>query len=251
MAIAKKKTGLKKKYIKLAGKGGFKKAWALQKAASRKSKAARKKAKPKKTTRKKTVRKKVVKKTVRKKVTKRKSVPKKVVRKKVVKRKSTIKRKGPNMAKKKQQKRRKRRNPRVNIQKTLMDGALAVAGAVGASAIANMIPGLDPRMKAGIPILGAVILPTMKIVRPDTAKAMSMGMLTIGAVSLVKQFAPQLPLLAGEDDLDYLPTKAEQAAMLGAGDPLENFAGGEMVQVAGEMVKMAGDDDDFVTMDDV
>jgi hypothetical protein len=256
MAATKKKTGLKKKYIKLAGKGGFKKAWSLQKAAGRKAKTARKK-----TTGKKTARKKVVKKVVRKTAIRRKPV-KKTVRKKVARKKTTIKRKGPIMAKKIKGTRRKRRNnPKMNIQRTLMDGALAAAGAIGASAIANMIPVPDPRIKAAIPIVAAMVLPMTGIVKGDMAKALSMGMLTVGALSLVRQFIPNVPLLAGEDEnmLDYMPD--DDLAMLGMDDDLDDelmlgddlddelMLGGESIDIAGESVDVAGDD--FVTMDDV
>lgn len=251
---AKKKTGLKKKYIKLAGKGGFKKAWSLQKSAERKQAAARKKPASKKPARKKIVRKPTVKKVVRKKTVRKKPV-RKTVRKKVVRRKTPIKRKGPSMAarKKKTSTRRKRRNnPRINIQKTLTDGAMAAAGAIGASAIANMIPVPDPRIKALIPIAAAIILPTTKLVRGDMGRALSMGMLTIGALSLVRQFAPQLPLLAGENDmLDYVPGSDEEAAMLGynESDLDDDLMLGEVVDVAGESVDIAGEN--FITMDDV
>lgn len=249
---AKKKTGLKKKYIKLAGKGGFKKAWSLQKSAERKQAAARKKPVRKKPVRKKAVRKPAVKKVVRKKIVRKKPV-RKTVSKKVVKRKTPIKRKGPSMAarKKKPPTRRKRRNnPRMNIQKTLVDGAFAVAGAIGASALANMIPIPDPRIKAAIPIVAAIILPTTKLVKGDMAKALSMGMLTIGAVSLVRQFMPNVPLLAGENEnmLDYIPEDEQAAAMLGM-DLDEDLMLGESVDIAGESVDIAGED--FVTMDDM
>lgn len=258
-ATTKKKTGLKKKYIKLAGKKGFKEAWRLQKLSERKAKTARKKTIKKKATKKKVVKKAVRKKTIRKKSVRKKPVKKRVV-KKTVKRKTYTKRKGPNMAKKKTTKRRRKRNGggKMNIQKTLMDGAMAAAGAVGISAVANMVPIPDPRLKALIPIAGAIILPSLKIVKGDMGKALSMGMLTIGAISLLRQFAPQLPLLAGEDAdyLDYVPGQDEEMAMLGLDDDDDDesldeelMLGGESLEVAGESIDMFGEEDDFIFED--
>lgn len=203
------KPGLKKKYIKLAD-GDFKKAWKLQKAAEgkggTKKKAAKKKKAKKKTTRKK---------TTAKKVTKRKSTKKKTVKK------STPKRKAGRMAKKRKttKKRTRRRSGGGGgkMQKVLMDGLAAAGGAIGAGVVANQIPLPDPRMKAALPIVAGIVLASTKMGRGPMARMVSVGMVAAGSLALMKQFAPNVPTLAGEEEdyLDYISPDAEERAMLG------------------------------------
>jgi len=226
------KIGLMKKYIKLAG-GSFKKAWRLQKAAQgKKKKPAKKKTVKKKATRKKTA----VKKTVRKKVTKKKTV---------VKKRSTTKRKVASVAKKKKTttKRRRRSTGGGRVQQTLMAGGAAALGAIGAGVGANMIPFPDPRLKAAIPIVAGVMLSTMKVGRAPMMKMVSAGMVAAGALALVKQFAPQVPLLAGEDDgLTFIPSNSERQAMLGYDqDDYEDDS-----LVLGDTISDYDDDDDLM-----
>lgn len=236
------KPGLKKKYIKL-GKGDFAKAWRLQKAAARKGK---KKPAKKKPVRKKAARKSPVKrKSVRKKV-----VRKKVVRKKAVRRKSTQKRKAGNMAGKRRKatttRRRRSGGGRVNVQKMLMMGSAAAAGAVGAGAVANMIPLPDPRIKAALPIAAGIALGMSQMGKQEMFKFVSVGMVSAGALALVRQFAPNLPLLAGEDEtlLDYVPNDSEDVALLGMDDELDSDYMGAAVDLDGESVEVGYNDEE-------
>ena len=235
-------TGLMKKYIKLAD-GDFKKAWKLQKAAQKKKgkkkpvkkKAVKKKAVKRKAVKKKTVRKKAVKKRVVKKSPVRKTVKKKTVKRKAV----SQKRKGSAMAKKKKSAPRKRRKSSGGgkIQKTLMTGAMAAAGAIGAGVAANYIPVPDPRLKAALPIVAGVFLGSTKMGRSAMMQTVAAGMVAAGTLALVKQVAPQVPLLAGEDDeLTFVPSNYTEQAMLGVEEP---FTMGEA-----EYVGYDDDDDD-------
>lgn len=235
--------GLMKKYIKLAD-GDFKKAWKLQKAAQKKRGGK------KKTTRKKVTRKKVAK----KKATRRKAPAKKTVTKKRVIRKST-KRKAAKMARKKKPTARRRSAPRGGkIQKTLMNGLSAAAGAVGAGVVANMIPLPDPRMKAALPIAGGIALAMSPMGRGQMMQLVSVGMVSAGALALVRQFAPQIPLLAGEDEslLEYVPESDEELALLGTPVDLD----GESVDLMGEEYDLEDEEIDemsgeFMTTADV
>lgn len=247
-----KKTGLKKKYIKLAGKGGFKKAWRLQKAAERKrgsaSKAIKKKVVRKKVSRKKPTVKKAVRKTVKK------AVRKKTVKKKRVYKSPKPKRKGSSVAKKKTSKKKSysRRNPTKGITDKIMEAGAVAGGAIGAGLAANQIPVGDPRMKAAAVMAIGVFLSTLKPMRGKMAQMLSMGIVSAGALSLFKQFAPNLPLLAGENDMYYLPDSDENA-MLGAYDDTDpdEYLGqnaynedDEFADVLdGESVDIAGEDD--------
>lgn len=252
------KSGLKKKYIKLAGKGGFKKAWKLQKAAERKQGSARK------VTKKKVVRKKVSRKAAPKKVVRKKTV-KKAVRKKTVKKKRVYKvtkpkRKGKSVAKKKKSTKKSysRRNPTKGITDKIMEAGAVAGGAIGAGLAANQIPVGDPRMKAAAVMAIGVFLSTLKPMRGKMAQMLSMGIVSAGALSLFKQFAPNLPLLAGENDMYYLPDSDENA-MLGVYDDTEpdEYLGqnnydedDEFADVLdGESVDIAGEDTWTTTQD--
>ena len=248
------KTGLKKKYISLAGKGGFKKAWKLQKAAERKrgsaSKATKKKVVRKKVSRKKAAVKKAVRKLVK---TVKKAVKK--TKKRVYKESpKPKKRKGKTVAKKKKSTKKSysRRNPTKGITDKIMEAGAVAGGAIGAGLAANQIPVGDPRMKAAAVMAIGVFLSTLKPMRGKMAQMLSMGIVSAGALSLFKQFAPNLPLLAGENDMYYLPDSDENA-MLGAYDDTDpdEYLGqnaydedDEFADVLdGESVDIAGEDD--------
>lgn len=235
------KTGLMKKYIKLAG-GDFKKAWKLQKAASGKKKVAKKKVARKKVARKKVARKSPAKKR------------KLVLKKKIVKRKTPKRKAVGNMAKRKKatpKRRRKSGGGKVNAQKILMQGVGAAAGAVGAGVVANMIPLPDPRMKAALPIVAGVVLGMSKMGRTNVMKFASVGMISAGALALVRQFAPNVPLLAGEDQemLDYVPGNDEELALLGYDEENYEYFSGAPVDLDGESVEVAGESEDIEEMD--
>lgn len=237
------KTGLMKKYIKSAG-GDFKKAWKLQKAA----KKGKKKPVKKKIVRKKPVKKKATKKRLVKKVVKK--VIEKIVKRKTLKRRKAV----GNMAKRKKatpKRRRKSGGGKVDAQKILMQGVGAAAGAIGAGVVANMIPLPDPRMKAALPIVAGVVLGMSKMGRTNVMKSASVGMISAGALALVRQLAPKVPLLAGEDQemLDYVPGNDEELALLGYDEENYDDFSGSSVDLDGESVEVAGESENVEEMD--
>lgn len=247
------KTGLKKKYIKLAGKGGFKKAWRLQKAAEKKRGSARKATVKKKVSRKKNAVRKAVRKIVK---TVKKAVKK--TKKRVYKESpKPKKRKGNPVAKKKKSTKKSysRRNPGKGIADKLMEGAAVAGGAIGAGLAANQIPVQDPRMKAAAVMAVGIFLSTLKPMRAKLPQMVSMGITAAGALSLFKQFAPNLPVMAGENDMYYLPDTDENA-MLGVYDDTEpdEYLGQNAYDeddefddvLDGESVDIAGEDEDWV-----
>lgn len=223
------KKGLMKKFIKLAG-GDFKKAWKLQKAAKGK-KAPRKKTVKKKTARKKTVRK--------------RPAEKKVKRKKITPKRKVVGVMAKKRRKSNTSRRRRTGGGRVNIQKILMMGGAAAAGAVGAGAVANMVPLPDPKMKAALPIVAGIALGMSKMGRQELFAMASVGMVSAGALALVRQFAPNVPLLAGEDEtlLDYVPAEDEDVALLGYDEDDEDLYGAS-VDMDGENVEVGYNDED-------
>lgn len=231
---------LKKKYIKQAD-GDFKKAWKLQKKAENKKTSGRKKATKKKTAKKKTVKRK----SPVKSTSKRKVVKRKVVRKKPVKRtiKKSNKRRKPVMAKKKKSVTKRRRPTMGKIQETLMYGALSAGGAVVVGMMANQIPIKDTRVKAFIPLLIGIGVGMTKIGSQKMLKPMVAGAITVGTLSVIKQFAPQVPMLAGEEE-GYI---VEQD-MLGYDDDIDML--GEPVDVMGyedeiDMLGETADEEDL------
>lgn len=241
--------------------------------AKAKKKTVRKKVLKRKTV-KKTVRKKPVKRPVRKKTVKRKTVRKKpvkkVVRKKTVKKKvikKSIRRKVGFYVAKKRKKAVKKARAGIRrivggkgMQDTLMKGAGVVAGAVGAGFIANQVPIKDPRIKAVIPIIMGLLLSNVKMLKGQAGQAMTLGMVAAGGLALVKQFAPNIPVLAGEGEefLDYISPEEQEAAMLGYYDDdpdSDEFAGGEEEDIedalTGESEDMLGEEDeDWVDVSD-
>lgn len=227
-----------------------------------KRKTVKKKVTRKKVARKKPVKKKVVKKkAVKRKVARKKSVKKKVVRKKAVKRKvakkPTKRKVVRKVAKKKKGSKRRKATRAVGgflkknqkgIIGTLTKGAAVVAGAVGAGVAANNLPVKDPRIKAVGVILAGAFLANAKFLRGPEGQALALGMIASGGISLLKQLAPNVPLLAGEENM-YIPSE-EELAMLGYDDEYdddydmlgveENILEDETFD--GESVNLEGDD---------
>lgn len=122
-------------------------------------------------------------------------------------------------ATKKRSSSRRKKGSRVKPNKDfLVNGAMAIVGAVGASYIANRVPVQDERLKAALPILvgaGVSLVPALS--KNKYSSAISAGAITAGGLSLVKKLAPQVPLMAGEEDYFYM---GESFDMLGYDEDL-------------------------------
>lgn len=243
MAVAKKKKKAVKKTVRKK---------TVKKAVRRKPvkrKVARKKVVRKKVARKKPVKRKSVKKTVRKKV---KSIKRKVVRA-VAKRKKSYKKKAGKAI--------RRIASSKGMQDTLMKGGGVVAGAVGAGVMANYVPIKDPRIKAIMPIVAGLLLSNVKMFKGKMGQAMTLGMVAAGGLAIVKQFAPQVPVLAGEADLvDYLTPEEQEAAMLGYypedEEDDENYLGASIEDdvdgaLEGESEEIGDDEEDWIDTSDL
>lgn len=117
----------------------------------------------------------------------------------------------------------------------LTEVAGLAGGAIAGSFLAKVVPIANTKVKAIIPILVGVVLGQMKFGRSGIGKDVASGMVTIGALSLARQFVPQIPVFAGVESAQELLTSiqglpAEEQAMLGY-DGESNL--GEEVMVGG------------------
>ncbi len=112
------------------------------------------------------------------------------------------------------------------------------AGAVAGSFAAKYVPIANPKIKALIPILLGIVLPMLpKVGRMKIMADIATGSIAIGTISLVRQFLPSVPLLAGAESaesvvaaMNQLPD--EQKAILGIQD--ETLTGAEEVLTGAE-----------------
>lgn len=120
----------------------------------------------------------------------------------------------------------------------LKNAGLAIAGGIGAGFLANKLPITDKRVKSALPIVAGIVLSGTLGSKNKMVKGVAEGMVILGAVSLFKQLAPNVPFLAGDTQY-YIP----------AGIPynpqqqleFEDSGMGEVVRM-GEVVKMGMDE---------
>lgn len=172
---------------------------------------------------------------------------KKTTARKTVRKRTTVRKKGnPTMAKRKKRRggfRRKARrtykrargflSKQGDVMNILRDAALAVGGGVAAGIVSNQLPLPDPRLKSAAPIVAGVILATTIGRKNELVRGVANGMVVLGAVSLAKQLMPNIPMIAGEDDLLYLPDE-DETALLG----YDEMDPDELEELTGESVEL-------------
>ena len=173
MAATKKK---KKRTMSAAQKTALAKG--RKKAAANRRKVTKKKAPAKKKT---TAKRKVVK------TTKKRSPVK------MAKRKSSAKKKGSSKARKVARRARGFLG-KSGVGNMVQDAALAVAGGIAAGFLANKVPVADPRIKAALPIVAGLGLSMTIGKKNKLAEGIAKGMVILGTVAVVKQFAPYIPI---------------------------------------------------------
>jgi hypothetical protein len=85
----------------------------------------------------------------------------------------------------------------------VMSAAATIGGAVGGSMLSARIPAPD-KVKPLIPIAAGVALNVTKLGRNQLVRAAGLGMMVAGGLSLIRQFAPQLPMLGAADESEEL-----------------------------------------------
>jgi hypothetical protein len=88
----------------------------------------------------------------------------------------------------------------------IKDMALAVGGGVIAGIAANKLPIPNPKMKAAAPFVAGLALAMTIGRKNELAHHFATGMMVLGGVALVRAFAPNVPLLAGEEELSVMPS---------------------------------------------
>jgi len=94
--------------------------------------------------------------------------------------------------------------------------ALGVAGAIGVAFGLSKIPQLSPTARAGVATALGVFGAMQK---NPMIKKISAGVAVAGGMALLKNVAPQLPSLAGDDDYGY-NFGAYNPQLITAGDPV-------------------------------
>lgn len=196
----KKKTAKKKGRRKMTA--AEKKAFANRMKRARAAKAKGKTTK-KKTRRKTSAKKSTAKKTVRK-TTRRKSVKRKKEVAPMAKRRSRKKSSGS----KKRSSRRRGGGGLFkggNVMNSIKEAAIAVGGGIVAGMVANKVPIPNPILKASSPaILGAALLATVGK-KNKIVGQMATGMMVLGGVAAIRAAFPNVPLLAGEEEIMVTP----------------------------------------------
>lgn len=125
------------------------------------------------------------------------------------------------------------------IMSPMMDVLLGAGGAVVAGISANLIPVGNPKVKSLIPLgIGVVTAATMKDKR---IRAIGVGMAIAGTISTLKQWVPNVPLLAGDTPAmiplpDYLTGRARLAGATRLAGPVHLIPGvGEKFRTSADM----------------
>ena len=80
----------------------------------------------------------------------------------------------------------------------LTDAAFAVAGGVASGFLTSKIPIADARVRSFLPIVAGIVVAGTIGQKNAIAMKVAQGMVILGTVSAFKQFAPGVPMLAGE-----------------------------------------------------
>jgi len=91
-----------------------------------------------------------------------------------------------------------------------LDLAGILAGAIGLSFVASLVPVKNPKYKALIPMLAGVIgLSMPKIAKNRFINRAALGALSIGGYTLTKQLVPSLPLMGAADTAEGIGAAIE------------------------------------------
>ena len=121
----------------------------------------------------------------------------------------------------------------------IKDVGIAVAGGVGANVLVNKLPIANPKVKAALPLVAGLLVSSVLGKKKTMFREIGHGMAVIGAMALLKQFAPNVPMLAGEDEMVYLPEGY-------AGDLLQ-LGYDEDPDLMGDMLQLGDESEEYVS----
>jgi hypothetical protein len=113
------------------------------------------------------------------------------------------------------------------------DVGIAVAGGIGSSVLVNKLPIANPKLKAALPLVAGLLVSSVLGKKKPIFKEIGHGMAVVGAIALLKQFAPNVPMLAGEDEVYYIP-EGYQGDMMQLGYDEDPDLMGDMLQLGDE-----------------
>lgn len=91
------------------------------------------------------------------------------------------------------------------VMKHVQGAAIAIGGGVVSSMIANKLPIPNPIAKAAVPLaIGAGLIMTIGKKKPMVSQ-MATGMMVLGGLAMIRAAAPNIPLLAGEEEVVVTP----------------------------------------------
>lgn len=111
------------------------------------------------------------------------------------------------------------------VMGTIKEGAVGIGGGLLAAFVANKLPVADVRIKALAPLAASIILAATLGKRNKMAAQLATGMFVIGGVSAIRNFFPNVPMLAGEEELLYLPNQSLGNPVQIADDDDDQMAG--------------------------
>jgi hypothetical protein len=121
-----------------------------------------------------------------------------------------------------------------------------VAGAVGGAMLGNAIPAKDARIKAAVPLVAGIVLSGM--VSNPLFRSILIGVSIGGGLSLVRQLAPQIPMLAGADDTVLLLPERPAGETVEIGQP--QYGGSTVSLSDGSQDDVEGEEVGYVTQAD-
>lgn len=95
----------------------------------------------------------------------------------------------------------------------LTDAGLAIVGGVTSGWLTSKVPIQDARIRSALPILSGIVVAGTLGQKNPIARKVAEGMVILGTVSVFKQLAPGVPMLAGERVIMLQPPKAENMGM--------------------------------------
>lgn len=122
------------------------------------------------------------------------------------------------------------------------DVAIAVAGGVGGGVLANKLPIANPKVKAAIPLVAGLAIASILGKKKHIFHEIGTGMAVIGGIALLKQFAPNVPMLAGEDEVVLLPPGYE-----GCGGDMLQLGYDDDADLMGDMLQLGDESEEYMS----
>jgi len=122
----------------------------------------------------------------------------------------------------------------------IKDVGIAVAGGVGANVLVNKFPIANPKIKAALPLVAGILVSSVLGKKKAIFREIGHGMAVVGAIALLKQFAPNIPMLAGEEEMVYLPEGYQ-------GDMMQLGYDDDDGDLMGDMLQLGDDQEQYMS----